>query len=116
MKINLHVQGFESTPAIVAHVHRQLDFNLANFADHIQTVDVYIKDINGPKGGEDMKAIICVRLFGRQTVKVESTREDLYAALAIAARHAKRTVKRSIGKHRHMQKIAAREFRQFPQL
>ena len=116
MRINLQTQGFEMTPTIHSHVNRQIDFNLSNFEGHIQGVDVYLKDINGPKGGEDMKALICVQLRSRQIVKVESTREDLYAAIALAARHAKRSVKRSLSKVRHMEKLAIREFRQYPQL
>lgn len=115
MNIHLHTQGFELTTAIQTHVNRQIDFNLSNFATHIQAVDVYLKDINGPKGGCDMKAIVCVSLMSRQVVKVECTRDDLYVAVSMAARQAKRSVKRGLSRNRHMSKLAARELRQFPQ-
>jgi ribosomal subunit interface protein len=115
MNIQLQVQGFEMTPAIDAHVRRQIDFNLANFQSHVISVDVYLRDINGPKGGEDKKALVCIRLASRIMVKVERTRQDLYVAISLAARQAKRAVKRSLSKHRHMEKLALRELRQFPQ-
>ena len=115
MKIHLESQGFELTPAIREHVLRQLNFNLANFDNHVMGVDVFLRDINGPKGGADMKALISVKLESRQSITVERTRSDLYAAVALAARQAKRTVRRTLSKHRRMEKLTLRQMRQFPQ-
>lgn len=115
MKIHLETQGFEATPAIKQHVLKQLKFNLANFDSHIMSVDVFLRDINGPKGGADMKALLQVKLESRHAVKVESTRTDLYAAVVLAARQAKRAVRRTISKQRRMEKLALRQMRQFPQ-
>jgi ribosomal subunit interface protein len=115
LKIHLESQGFELTDAIRAHVHRQLNFNLANFAGHIMSVGVFLRDINGPKGGADMKALIHVQLESGHAVKVESTRSDLYASIVLATRQAKRTVRRTLSKQRRMEKLALRHMRQFPQ-
>lgn len=115
MKINVETQGFELTPAISAHVQKQLRFNLANFDTHIVSADVFLRDINGPKGGADMKALIHIKLESRHAIKVESTRSDLYVAIALASRQAKRAVKRSLSKQRRMEKLALRHMRQFPQ-
>lgn len=115
MKINLESQGFELTAAIKAHVLKQLNFNLANFDSHIMSVEVFLRDINGPKGGADMKALLHIKLESRQSIKVESTRSDLYAAIVLAARQAKRAVRRTVSKQRRMEKLALREMRQFPQ-
>lgn len=108
-------QGFELTTAIRAHVLKQLNFNLANFESHILAVDVFLRDINGPKGGADMKALIQVSLGSGQPIKVESTRSDLYASIALASRQAKRAVRRTLSKQRRMEKLALRHMRQFPQ-
>lgn len=115
MKIHLESQGFETTQAIKEHVQRQLNLNLANFDSHIVSVDVFLRDVNGPKGGVDMKTLVCIQLDTRQSVKVESTRSDLYASIVIATRQAKRAVRRSLSKHRRMEKLALRHMRQFPQ-
>lgn len=115
MNIQLELHGFEMTSAIDEHVRRQVLFNLANFESHVISVDVYLSDINGPKGGKDKRALVCIRLTSRLVVKVERTRSDLYVAVALAARQAKRAVKRSLSKHRHMEKLAIRQMRQFPQ-
>lgn len=116
MRVQLESQGLELTPAIRAHVHKQLSFSLANFDSHIVSVSVFLRDINGPKGGADMKALIHLKLDAGQPIKVESTRSDLYAAIILAARQAKRAVKRTLSKQRHMEKLALRHMRQFPQL
>jgi ribosomal subunit interface protein len=113
MNIQLQTQGFELTDAIDEHVRRQINFNLVNFESHIASVDVFLSDINGPKGGPDKKALVCVRLDSRSTVTVERTRADLYAAIALVSRQAKRTVRRALNKHRRMEKRALRELRQF---
>ncbi len=116
MKIYLESQGFELTSAIRAHITKQLNFNLANFESHIMSVEVFVRDINGPKGGADMKALINVKLDAGQPIKVESTRSNLYASVVLAARQAKRAVRRTLNKQRRMEKLALRHMRQFPQL
>jgi len=116
MNINLQTQGFDMTDAISAHVYRQINFNLANFESHVVSVDVFLSDINGPKGGPDKKALVCVRLNSRSTVAVERVRTDLYAAITLVSRQAKRTVRRALNKHRRMEKLALRELRQISQV
>ena len=113
MNIQLQTQGFDLTDSISAHVRRQINFNLVNFESHIMSVDVFLSDINGPKGGPDKKALVCIRLNSRSTVTIERTRADLYTAITLASRQAKRTVRRALNKHRRMEKHALRELRQF---
>lgn len=112
MNLQLQTQGFDLTDAIRAYVHRQIDFNLVNFESHIVSVDVFLSDINGPKGGPDKKALVCIRLDSRSTITVEQTRTDLYAAIKVVSRQAKNTVRRALNKHRRMEKLALRELRQ----
>ena len=96
MKIGLQTQGFELTQAIEDHVNKQLQRCLGNVEDHVFTVEVFLSDINGPKGGNDKKALICVHLAGRHSVKVERTHADLYSAVASAARQVRSAVKRTL--------------------
>ena len=116
MSTQLHTQGFDLTPAIEAHVRDQLRFHLANFESHIVAVDVFLRDINGPKGGPDKKVLIRAQLASRITITVERTRSDLYAAVTSAARQTKRAIRRSLGKHRRMGKYVLREFNRIQQI
>ena len=65
MRILLQSHGFELTPEIDAHVRKQLVRNLASPEQHIMAVDVFLGDINGPRGGADKKALLCVQLTSR---------------------------------------------------
>jgi ribosome-associated translation inhibitor RaiA len=116
MNILLHTQGFDLTPAIEAHARKQLHLHLANFSSYIVSIDVFLRDINGPKGGTDMKVLIRANLETRNTVTVENTRADLYDAISIATRQTKRAVRRSVSKHRRMEKFALRKLNRLPQI
>jgi len=113
MNIQVQSQGFELTSAIDEHIRRQINFNLVNFESHIVSVDIFLSDINGPKGGPDKKALVRIRLDSRSTIAIERTRTDLYAAITLVSRQAKRTVRRALNKHRRMEKQALRDLRQF---
>lgn len=115
MNIQLHTQGFDLTPAIESHVRKQLRFHLANFESHVVYVDVYLRDINGPKGGPDKRVLVRAQLSTRITIAAERTRSDLYTAVTNAARQAKRAVRRSLNKHRRMEKYSLRELSRLPQ-
>jgi putative sigma-54 modulation protein len=114
MKIGLQTQGFELTEAIEAHVQKQLNRSLATVEDHVFAVDVFLSDINGPRGGNDKRALICVQLAGRHSVKVERTHADLYSAVSSAARQVRGAAKRSLRKRARLEKAMLRELRQFP--
>ena len=112
MRIQLESQGFEVTPAIREHVYDQLAFHLSNFTAHVMAVTVYLSDVNGPRGGPDKHVVLDVNLGRSGGVTVQQTRDDLYAAVSQAARQAGRTVRRSLGRARRMERMATRELRQ----
>ena len=114
MRIYIQTQGFELTKAIDAHVRRQLARNLASSEDNIIAVDVFLGDINGPRGGMDKKALVCVQLASRLSVRFEAIHGDLYRAVTAASRKARRSVKRTLRRHNRVEKAELRRMRQFP--
>lgn len=114
MRMYIQTQGFELTTAIDAHVRRQLARSLASSADDVIAVDVFLGDINGPRGGMDKKALVCVQLASRLSVRFEAVHSDLYRAVTVASRKAKRSVKRTLRRHKRMEKTQLRDMRQFP--
>ena len=113
MNIYVQTQGFNATPAMEAHVRKQLSRNLASAEDHIMAVDIFLGDINGPKGGVDKKAGVCVQLASRDAIRVEVVHTDLYAAITIAARKSKRAVKRTVQRHKRVERRKIRHLRHF---
>ena len=98
MNLRINAQGFALTTGITDSIHKRLGWAFRRFADEIVAVDVYLKDVNGPRGGADKRASVRVQLRNRTTVFVDSIQDNLYAAIGDVSRRAKRAVKRSIRK------------------
>jgi putative sigma-54 modulation protein len=115
MRIYVQTQGFELTAAIDRYLRKKLTRNLAGSEKDIVAVDVFLTDVNGPKGGADKKASLCFRLASRISVTFEASHNDLYHAIAVATRKAKRSVKRTLRRHKRIEKAELRGMRHFPQ-
>lgn len=111
MNIVTSTQGFDPGDAIRAHVPDRLQLTLGRFDGEILAADVFLRDLNGPKGGRDKHALVRLRLRRGGLITAESTRSDLYAAIATAARRARRGVKRVLKKAQRLEKRRARNRR-----
>jgi len=98
MDINVSAHGLAIDSDTDGFVRRQIHAALQRFEDQVVSVDVYLKDINGPKGGIDKQVLVCVRLRNRQVVATETARAGLRAAVVVSVRTAKRAVRRSLKK------------------
>ena len=52
----------ECTDELREFVQRKLAFALSRFADRVQSVDVLLDDVNGPRGGIDQRCRLIVGL------------------------------------------------------
>ena len=98
MDIKISAQGLRLDTSTDAFVHEHLHSALQRFEDQVVSVDAFLKDINGPKGGIDKQVLVRIRLRNRQVIATEITRADFRAAIVVAARKAKRAVRRSLKK------------------
>ncbi len=108
MNITSRAQGFELSSAIDTFVRDEIRAAFGRFAEEIISVDVFMKDTNGPKGGVDKQVVMRVQLRGRQQITLQTTREDLYAAVRISIKRAKRALRRSVRKARRFEKLSLR--------
>ena len=81
MQITTKTQGFELNTAIDAFVRNRLHVALKRLSASVVAIDVFAKDTNGPKGGVDKLVLIRVQLPNRQVLAVETSHENLYAAI-----------------------------------
>ena len=100
MRVRIQAQGFDLTPAIAARINERVDRMLSRFAEELISVDVYLKDLNGPRGGHDKQVIIRTQVRHLSPVSVSTTHEDLYKAINVGARRCMRAVRRAIGRKR----------------
>lgn len=82
---------------------------LERLSEDILSIDVFLKDVNGPKGGVDKQVIVRLHLSNRQHLTIETEGESLYATVRRSAKRAKRAVRRSIGKSRQFEKLRLHE-------
>jgi ribosomal subunit interface protein len=104
MNITTRAQDFEMTSAIDNFVREQLADALERMESEIIAVDVYMKDTNGPKGGNDKMTRIRVRLRNRHIVTTETTHDNLYASVKTGVRRTKRAASRQLRKARSIER------------
>ncbi len=108
MNITSRTQGFELSSAIDAVVTEEIQSTLQRYSEEIVSVNVFMKDINGPKGGVDKQVVLRIQMRGRQQITLQTARESLYAAIRISAKRAKRAVRRNVRKARRFEKVSLR--------
>lgn len=100
MKIQVRTQGFEITPPLQEAALHHFRFALRRHINQVSSLDLFLKDTNGPRGGIDKSVLANVRLLTGIEVTVEDTREDLYQALSRCAARTRKAVRRSLNKAR----------------
>ncbi|MFZ4539790.1 HPF/RaiA family ribosome-associated protein [Propionivibrio sp.] len=92
MRIDIQARGFDLTEGLREHTERRLQFALSWASQDVRAVSVRLSDINGPRGGNDKRCCIQIRLPGIQDVVIEDTEADLYMAIDRAVDRTERTV------------------------
>lgn len=98
MIISTSSHNVQLTDSVDECVQRSVESALHRFSDDIMSVDVFLQDINGPKGGVDKAVKIRVDIRGGKLVVVETVDENLYAAIRKGSKRAKRAVRRQLGR------------------
>ena len=102
MNVSIEVQGFSLTGPIEARVRRRASAALGRYDVETTAVDVFLRDVNGPRGGKDKTALVRVSLRRRPPVVVESASDDLYAAIDASMRRSRRAVRRALTRNRQL--------------
>ncbi len=98
--IDLRSSNVPISLSLREHVSRRLDFAIRRFAQHVDRVIVRLVDLNGPKGGPDKRCRMLLYLDGPETVVVEATDSDAYAAVSQAAMRLDESVARALMRRR----------------
>jgi putative sigma-54 modulation protein len=100
MQMDIQSQGFSLTDALRNYVTKRLAYTLAHGDAAITRIIVRLSDINGPRGGDDKRCLIEVRLKAAAAVVIEDTESDLYVAIDRATERAGRTLARRLARQR----------------
>ncbi len=111
MNINIHAPNIHLDASEQGKVRDQIKRALSGFADRVRAIDVYIKDVNGPRGGNDKSVVIHVRLTGRTVLASSSLKSKLLAASAAAANKIRRRVKSALRRQRRFERQSLNDAR-----
>jgi ribosomal subunit interface protein len=96
MRLEIRQRGMKVTEELRVHVRERLQLALGRFARSIDRVWVYLRDVNGPRGGLSKKCRIVVELPRRGRVVVTGVDTDIFAAITRTASRAKFAVRRHV--------------------
>lgn len=98
MQIEIQSPQFPMTSALNHFLRRQIKGHLSPRTDLIRSVQAYMSDVNGLRGGADKRCRLVVRLSRAPAIVVESIDADLYRAIKRATQRLGRAVVRRKGK------------------
>jgi len=91
--------GFELSEALSRHIHNEVNNRLGRrFESWLTRVEVFMRDINGPKGGIDKHCRLEARPRGTDPVHVENQDVDAYACIKAAAEKLEKALDHKAGK------------------
>jgi hypothetical protein len=100
VRLSLQARGLLVTKSFWNATQRILTSTLARFGRRIRAIHVWLDDVNGPRGGVDIRCRIDVELRPHGRISVSSLATDEYAATAKAAVRVRELVDRRVKKTR----------------
>lgn len=104
MRIEIQSGNVRITKKLMMFLRKRIEFALGRFQDRIQTVQVRLSDINGPKGGVDKRCQIQLSLPAQKDVVVTTKAHRLDVAIAKTAARSAQALSRALGKRRSRRK------------
>lgn len=102
MKVKIQSRGFKLTKALYNQVNSKLNLLLSRYGNQIRQAEVILLDVNGPKGGEDMRCLINIKVNKSKSIVVQETAADLYDAINSCAQRVRRTAERHFSRARRL--------------
>ena len=103
MYVKIQSQSFTVTPAMQNWIEHRLARGMSRFDSELQQVDVYLSDLNGPRGGDDIRVVMRASLDGLPPVSVSCEHQDLYTAANRCAKRLRRAVQKVLKRSRRLQ-------------
>lgn len=96
MKLRVKSRGFKVTKALYNRVNAKLYRVFSRYGDQIRGAEVTLQDVNGPKGGEDMRCLVTIRLNKSKSIVVQEQADDLYDAINRCAQRVTQKMERHV--------------------
>lgn len=111
MRLDIRRRGVKVTEKLRTYLKERLRLALSRFGRRIDLVRVYLRDVNGPRGGPGKQCRIVVELPPRGRVIVTGADTDIRAAITGTASRAGFAVKRHVKRRRARRRPPRRHVR-----
>ena len=104
MRIEKRFDDVEVPSQFHSMIDERIEHALEHHAQHVREVRVKLQDINGPKGGIDIKCTLVAEVAGPKTLVIEELAANSSSAVTHAAGRLNNAVKQHLDKiqdHRH---------------
>jgi ribosome-associated translation inhibitor RaiA len=91
-------QGVALSDALEGHIRQQLGGVERRFGDRLTRVEVYLSDVNGPKGGMNKLCKLEARPRGGDPLFAEALEETAYEAMTVASTRLESVLSSHFGK------------------
>lgn len=96
----IHSNDFALTSALNSFIKQHTKKSMRACSDQVERIVVRLKDVNGPKGGDDKECSVEVKLANFEPIVVRKRSSDAYTSIRQALGRASRTTLRKLGKRR----------------
>ena len=93
MRVSIRPRNMTADDSLRSRIDHCLRTTLAPVRGYLQGVDVYLTDVNGPRGGPDKQCRVVAHVPAARPVVVSRTGRDPVAAVARAAAVCRRSVR-----------------------
>jgi putative sigma-54 modulation protein len=96
MQIQICSREVNISQGLQAYIERRIHFALERFAQRIRKIRVQLRDLNGPRGGEDKSCQLTIALAPAATLVIEGRSASAHAAIDSVVEKAANSIVRRI--------------------
>lgn len=106
MNLTIRKSRLKWSDPLATYAERRVHHGLDRVRERVRSVLVHLADVNGPRGGEDKRCVVSVRLDSGQAIKVDTRDACAYRAIDGAVGRLKRRVTERIKRSRDRRRRA----------
>jgi putative sigma-54 modulation protein len=100
MKVAVRFLGIPASEALREHSERQARLHLGRFGHALDSVEIRLRDVNGPRGGEDLECKVSAKGLRMGFSAMAELSSDAYAAVGVAMTRLSRSIGRALDRAR----------------
>ena len=100
MQLSIHKRNIQWSDALAGHAERRVHRGLDRVQRQVRRVLVRLHDLNGPRGGEDKRCAVAVRLESGHEIFVKARGACPYRTVDDAVDRLRRAMTRQLGRRR----------------